>query len=82
MARINEAIPQDEATNTMFQALGMLLMEFQTARGSDHLELDFQGFTYKVGVREGGLIDLEKHELEVRTKPSKLVTLDEFADGK
>ncbi len=82
MARINEAIPQDEATNIMFQALGMLLTEFQAARGTDHLEFDFQGFTYKVGVREGGMIDLEKHDLEVRAKPSNLVTVEEFANGK
>ena len=90
MARINEVIPQEEATNIMFQALGILLSEFQKARGTDHLSFDFEKFTYYVGVREGGTIDLEKHDLEERAElqphqtedPNKIITLQEFADGK
>ena len=82
MARITDPIPQEEATNIMFQALGMLLSDYQTVRKIDHLGFNFNGFTYKVGVREDGVIDLEKHNLIQSEPEKKLVTLDEFADGK
>lgn len=76
--RLTDPIPQEEMTNVFIQALGVLLQEFQKARKTDHLTIDFNGFMYLLGVREGGVIDLEKHTIE---EPSKLVTLDEFADG-
>ncbi len=62
--RVEGKIPQEEATNLMFQALGILLTKFQAERKVDHLTFDFDGFMYMVGVRKDGVIDLEKHTID------------------
>jgi len=80
--QIEGPIEKEEATAAMFQALGMLLMEFQKDRKVDHLSFDFNNFNYKVGVRPEGLIDLEKHNIEpIEPAKPKILTIDEFKNG-
>ena len=77
--RLTDPLSQEEITSVFVQALGILLTNFQKDMKTDHLTIDFEGFMYLLGVRENSVIDVEKHTIE---EPSKLITLDEFKDGK